>query len=409
MEFTPSVFSPVDSFPGNTSQAEDMATRPCPLCAGEDHRLVLELTDFQYFTDSTSLPKRATLRQVQCRHCLTLFLNPRYTPQGFAHLFAEAGKSYGSTALRPSEQKAWLDRRHLLRPGTVLLDVGCYEGNFLASLPDDLLRQGVDIDGPAIARGLARHPDIELVHSAFDQFPLSRQPQVITLFHVLEHLPEPAAVLSRLHAIAAPEARLVVEVPVLEYGDTNDINGFFSVQHITHFSRNTLTGLLNIAGWKILEADKIEGYNGYRVLAEKTRPLPPPFGKPTDITRLQEILACWHKAHRTVENKLTDLGQTRQVVIWGAGLHTEFLYQTTSLFYPCERRFLLLDSDPLKQGQSWRGIPIKAPSAIADIDWSEARLVISSYGGQPAIIKAAREAGIPENALIPLYDEIHVY
>lgn len=402
-------FSPIDSFPGNTRQAEDLASRPCPLCASEDQRLILELTDFQFFTDSASLPKRANLRQVQCRHCLTLFLNPCYTPQGFSHLFAEAGKSYGSTALRPGEQKEWLASRELLAPGTVILDVGCYEGNFLATLPNEMLRQGVDIDGPAIARGLAHHPDLELVHSAFNQFTLSRQPQVITLFHVLEHLTEPAAVLSRLHAIAAPNARLVVEVPILEWGDTNDINGFFSVQHITHFSRNTLSGLLNIAGWCILETEKIKGYNGYRVLAEKSQRRAPPPGNPADITRLQEILACWFKAQRSVEDKLAKLGQAKQIVIWGAGLHTEFLYQTTSLFYLAERRFLLLDGDPIKQSHSWRGIPIKAPSAVADIDWSEARLVISSYGGQPAIAMAAREAGIPEKALIPLYDEIHVY
>jgi len=405
----PNTFFPIDSFPGNTQHADNLAMRPCPLCAGEDHRQILELTDFQFFTDSAGTPKRATLRQVQCRHCLTLFLNPCYTLQGFAHLFAEAGKSYGSTALRPGEQRAWLATRDLLAPGTVILDVGCYEGSFLASLPDSLLRQGVDIDSPAIARGRARHPDIELVHSAFDQFPLSRQPQLITLFHVLEHLPEPAAVLARLHAIAAPEARLVIEVPVLEHGDTNDINGFFSVQHITHFSRHTLSGLLGIAGWKIIEAEKIEGYNGYRVLAEKTDRQDPPHGNPADIARLQEILACWHKAHRSVEDKLARLSEALKIVIWGAGLHTEFLYQTSSLFYPSERRFLLVDSDPIKQGQSWRGIPIKAPDAMADIDWSEARLVISSYGGKPAMIKAAREAGIPDNVLIPLYNEIHVY
>lgn len=409
MGLTTTGFAPIDSFSGNTRLANDLADRPCPLCASQNHRLVLELNDFQFFTDSATTPKRANLRQVQCRHCLTLYLNPCYTPQGFSHLFAEAGKSYGSTALRPGEQKQWLDRRKLLQADTVLLDVGCYEGNFLASLPDNLLRQGVDIDAPAIARGRARHPTLELVHSAFDHFHLSRPPQVITLFHVLEHLPDPAAVLTRLHDIAAPGARLVIEVPILEWGDTNDINGFFSVQHTTHFSRHTLSALLTVAGWEILEAEKIAGYNGYRVLAGQAERQTPPPGNPADISRLQEILACWFKAQGAVEEKLTRLGQTTQIVVWGAGLHTEFLYQTTSLFRPPHRKFMLLDSDPIKQDLSWRGIPIKAPAATADIDWSTARLVISSYGGQHAIINAALAAGIPEEALIPLYDEIHVY
>lgn len=403
------LFRPVDSFTGNRAHPDDLGQRACPLCGSPEHRLVIELSDFQFFTDSADIPKRASLRQVQCRHCLCLFLNPCFTPQGFSHLFTEAGKSYGSTALRPTEQQQWLAARGLLQPGSALLDVGCYEGSFLATLPATLWRQGVDIDAPAIARGRQRHPELELVHSSFEQFSLSRQPQVITLFHVLEHLPAPAAVLARLHALAADQARLVVEVPVLEWGDTNDINGFFSVQHITHFSRHTLAGMLAATGWRILESEKIAGYNGYRVLAEKSvgQALGP--AAPEDIGRLQEILGAWYRAQHGVEQRLRPLPDAGNIVIWGAGLHCEFLYQTTSLFHHPERRFLLVDSDPLKQGRSWRGIAIQAPAKLADINWTEAALLVSSYGGQPAIAQAALAAGVPAERLITLYDAIHVY
>jgi SAM-dependent methyltransferase len=403
----------IDSFVGNHQHANSLSHRACPVCGRTAHSDVLQLSDFQFFTDSATVPKRVNLQQVQCRHCLTLFQNPCFTEQGFAQLFAEAGMSYGSTTLRPVEQSEWLNVRQLLQPGTVLLDVGCYEGHFLSQLPDHLVLQGVDIDAQAIARGRARQPSLELVHSAFDRFALSRPPQVITMFHVLEHLPDPVAVLRRLREVSSDDARLVVEVPVLEWGGTNDINGFFSVQHITHFSRQTLVNALALGGWQLQEACKIEGYNGYRVLATKAdQPCAAgsiEAGHTGDVAALHEVLRRWYEAQQAVESKLTTLDGQQQIVVWGAGLHTEFLYQCTNLFRTAQRRFVLVDSDTLKQGRSWRGIAIHAPGTLADVDWSQTHMVISSYGGQPAIAQAARQLGVPAQRILALYDEVNVY
>lgn len=402
-------YKTINSFTGNFKHPDNLRERTCPLCGSDEQRHAVELADFQFFSDSAATPKRATLRQMQCRHCLTLFLNPCYTNTGFHNLFAEAGQSYGSTALRPTEQKQWLHDRGLLPPSTVVLDVGCYEGTFLSSLPATLIRQGVDIDVLAIERGRIRNPGLELIHSSFDKFTPSNEPQVITLFHVLEHLTEPAAVLARLHVVSAKKAKLVVEVPVLEWGKTNDVCGFFSVQHVTHFSINTVSSMLSITGWKILEAEKMTGYNGYRILAEKASPSFRPPSALSDMAYLQETLAAWFNAQHVIEKKLSGLDKSRPIIIWGAGLHTEYLYQTTSLFLSPEQRFLLIDSDPIKQGKSWRGIPIQAPSALVGIDWEDTQLLISSYGGQSAITKVAITMGVPLTRLITLYDEIHVY
>ena len=90
-------------------------------------------------------------------------------------------------------------------------------------------------------------------------------------------------------------------------------------------------------------------------------------------------------------------------MIWGAGSHTEMLYQATS-FFSAEREYLLVDRDPAKIGGSWRGIPIVAPDALTD---TGVPLVASSYQGQPAIVAAARERGVEE--IITLYDEIRVH
>ena len=91
-------------------------------------------------------------------------------------------------------------------------------------------------------------------------------------------------------------------------------------------------------------------------------------------------------------------------------MHTEFLYQVTSFFERNrESRFIIVDSDPLKQGKTWRGVPICPPAELDSFDWSSAMLVISSYGGQESIVRSARQLGVPELSILRLYDSIKKY
>lgn len=219
----------IDSFVGNKSNPALTTYRPCPICGSLHYRNILTFNDFQFFSDSTEYPKRTVIQNVQCQDCHAVYLNPCYTTIGFDYLFSEAGRSYGSTEGRPAEQREWLDKRNLLDEGTVFLDVGCYDGRLLSHLPKNIRRVGVDIDEPAIKQGQARYGSegVELINGAFESFSCSVQPDVISMFHVLEHLANPYAVLKHLRLMSHAETRLVVEVPIIEFGKTNDINGFF--------------------------------------------------------------------------------------------------------------------------------------------------------------------------------------
>ena len=91
-------------------------------------------------------------------------------------------------------------------------------------------------------------------------------------------------------------------------------------------------------------------------------------------------------------------------------MHTEFLYQKTSLFFQNPlREYQIVDSDPLKQGKSWRGIRIDSPDSLSNFDWSETKLLISSYGGQEVIAESANNIGVPEESVFRLYKNIMVY
>ncbi len=405
-------WSEVDSFYGNITDKSLVNYRPCPICGSISNRSLLVFDNFQFFSDSVKIPKKVEIREVQCQWCHGIFLNPGYSNLGFDCLFSEAGMSYGATEGRSLEQVHWLKKHGLLQGEEVVLDIGCYEGNFLSTLPIDVRRIGVDIDFLAIERGRAKFDKlgIELIHGRFESFNCSFVPNVISMFHVLEHLPDPYSVLEHLRNIAGSQTKLVVEVPVLEFGRTNDINGFMSVQHMTHFSIHSVQQLLQRAGWSVKIQEQIDGYNGRRIVAVPADKQDNIEGNISDVSEVYGYLGNWYENLENIAKIIDAFPEISRTVIWGAGLHTEFLYQVTPLFQKKNGcKYIIVDNDVVKQGKSWRGIPIYSPKVLDSVDWVDCLLVVSSYGGQESIVSSAVGFSVPDNVIYRLYTDVNVY
>jgi len=369
----------VDTFDKNFFSPKTAEERPCPVCGSSRYRTFQTLRDLQYYCDSADAPKRFHLSEAQCVDCFCVFQNPSYSAYGFQVVLAEAGCSYGASAGRDDETIAWLHSHDLLCSGSILLDAGCYDGRFMGKLPADLQKIGVDIDEPALAKARQIHAgqNTQYILGEFETFQCEKQPDVVLMLHVLEHLGRPAAALQNLRRISHPKTRLVLEVPVMELGFTNDINGSFPPLHLTHFTRASLRNCMAAGGWQIQQADELTEYNGYRVIAT---PIPDNSAAP-NLERddhAYQLLAAhlerWYQAQGEVEKRISRFDSFSNYALWGSGFHTEMLYHLTSLFRRKERRFLLVDLDPLKQNKSWRGITIHTPDALKEVDWREACL-----------------------------------
>jgi SAM-dependent methyltransferase len=152
----------------------------------------------------------------------------------------------------------------LPRPLGRVLDVGCGEG--AAAGP---LRAA----GAAWLAGIELHePAAERARAAYDQVLAGRAEELlgrlegrfdtILLYDVLEHLPEPAALLHALHAVAAPGARLHVSLPNARHWTLlRDLAlrgtfgyaeaGHRDATHLRWFTRRDAVQLLESCGYRV--------------------------------------------------------------------------------------------------------------------------------------------------------------
>ena len=77
------------------------------------------------------------------------------------------------------------------------------------------------------------------------------------MIHVLEHISNPLALLREINKILKPQGVLFVEVPnldSLEFQLFREKWGYLSApRHLNHFTTQTLTRILNKAGFRIIE------------------------------------------------------------------------------------------------------------------------------------------------------------
>ena len=404
-------WSKIDSFLKNYTSEKLTELRSCPICGSTNSKKILEYIDLQFFTDSTEVPKRANVIQRQCLDCFCIYMNPVYTGYGYRVLFAEASYSYGNPVRYDTKMYDWLKQKQLIFPGMSVLDLGCNEGEFLSKLDRRIKKVGVERNRIAVTRGRKKYKNLnlKLINSDIESFTYPGKFDLVTMFHILEHLTWPVAVLRKIRTLLKPEGRLLIEVPILENEITTDIHWFFSGQHTTHFTKNSLENCLALAGYKIAgrKIKKSYNYNGYLVLATKgeIRKISP---DPNVPTLVEKKLSYWRGIIERINRKFYNL-RSKNCVIWGGGGHTETLFHLTDLFkIKPDRKWIIVDNDPHKIGKTWRGIPIYPKAVLKKIDWLDTKLVISTFSGEKSIITEAIALGIKSNNIIRLYDDIPV-
>jgi 2-polyprenyl-3-methyl-5-hydroxy-6-metoxy-1,4-benzoquinol methylase len=137
-------------------------------------------------------------------------------------------------------------------PPGQLLDVGCGSGEVLSAAN----RHGWSVQGVepvAESARIAKERGLDVRQATLDESGLpERSFDVVTAFHVLEHMSDATAFLSLIARWARPGGLVVVEVPnyrsMHRHGHGADWPGLRPLEHISHFSPRTMRGTMRRAG-----------------------------------------------------------------------------------------------------------------------------------------------------------------
>lgn len=232
----------------------------CLLCGKREATTLVEAVDHQ--TQGVG----CWFAVVQCQSCGLCYTNPRPSERSIGQFYPSSYRPHRTPdPKRPTKRTSWWrstrpPKRERFKPTWQgqgrLLDFGCGGGRFLASMHEQAWQvTGVDVSAGAISRvrrelglrayvGSLPHPDLE---------PLSFD--VITMWHSLEHVHEPIAVLREARRLLVPGGKLLVAVPNIDSLPFRWFGpywyGLDLPRHITHFAPWTLHLMLEKAGFRV--------------------------------------------------------------------------------------------------------------------------------------------------------------
>lgn len=197
----------------------------------------------------TPAPARiASLRAPATRYALARWL-------GYAHLdpgpIGVVGRMRAARRLRRLQHAVPRWRGH-----GRLLDVGCATGRFLQRMAAVGWRvSGIEADAEAAAIARSVTPDI-FVGDPVDAPFAPGSFDVVTAFHVVEHLPDPARALARMVDWLTPDGLAIVEVPnaggwgAALFG--RHWSGLDYPRHLVHFTPRSMAAMVARAGGEVV-------------------------------------------------------------------------------------------------------------------------------------------------------------
>jgi SAM-dependent methyltransferase len=141
--------------------------------------------------------------------------------------------------------------------GGRLLDVGCATGRFLQRMAAVGWRvSGIELDPEAAAKARAVTPDVLVGDPSHVALPRASF-DLVTAFHVVEHLPDPVGGVRNMLGWLAPGGLLVIEVPnVGGWGGAlfgRHWSGLDFPRHLTHFTPRTMRALVERCGGRVVD------------------------------------------------------------------------------------------------------------------------------------------------------------
>jgi len=226
----------------------ESATPTCPLCGKQSARVLHQMQSFGF-----------PVVYYHCQACGFVFQDasasraaqPDFYTENYRKLYQESAaptpKDLHQQQLRAADQIRFLCAQGVQSLSRVL-DIGASSGSFLRALQQEFHAEGVGVEPGNAYRALAEAQGLsmveslpELIASKPDRFDL------VSLMHVLEHLPDPVRVLRQIREdLLAPQGWLLLEVPNF-YAHNS-----YELAHLSCFTPHSVQEALTKAGYEVI-------------------------------------------------------------------------------------------------------------------------------------------------------------
>ena len=236
----------------------------CPWCGSENAKLHLKLKD-EFLT-------KETFEIYECEHCGLLYTEPRPVKDKIGAYYQS--EDYYS---HKENKKGFIPKIYEIVKGVNLkakykmvtegmqtgqvLDIGCGVGDFLHTMEQNHWETtGIEPSEDAKAIAQKRVKAQIYAPEKIEQLP-DESFDLITMWHVLEHVDDLNTEVHHLHRLLKKGGRLVLALPNYQSFDAQYYKEFWAAydvpRHLNHFSRNSIHNLFINSGLELKKTEKL--------------------------------------------------------------------------------------------------------------------------------------------------------
>jgi SAM-dependent methyltransferase len=282
-----------------------------------------------------------------------------------------------------------------------VVEVGCGKGTFLRRLVarEDAGVVGYGFDPTYEGPETDLDGRLRFYRTFYDERAAALPADVVVCRHVIEHVPDPLALLWSVRGAlaASAAARVFFETPCVEWILRFGVTWDFFYEHCSLFTAASLAATLTRAGFEVIAVDHVFGGQYLWLEGRVAGTEPARFAAESRVGAL-ELLARDFGRHerRRVEAWRAHLRRHKTagpIAVWGAGAKGVTFCNLTDP--ECELISCVVDVNPAKQGKfiAGTGHPIVAPERFEAEAGSVALVLNPNYFAEIADYLAQRGSG----------------
>ena len=249
--------------------------RSCPFCGNSANFTML------YDHDRYNLP----IKTQACEVCGLIMVNPApsekflnafYSSKEYRGLYlglTSVDSRYGTENTKKAQKNiAFIQNNTNLPSHSRVMDIGSACGDFLLGLKRN--NPGYEIYGvePDMNFSEKEKSSFSGFFSSIEEIPEDKKLDLVTMWHVFEHIYNPVEFLSKIQRLLSDSGFLIIEVPnYKKYSRIKSIH----IAHLFHFDPESIKKIATKAGLtvtNISEENLVDEETGMRVIMQRTHP-----------------------------------------------------------------------------------------------------------------------------------------